>query len=212
MLLNSARKTVMAYDEEKLSAPSLCPLCESPLVARRGEMVCWHWAHHPKHHDKTKCPWHESEWHLQWKQAYLGFDGWEIEYPIEAAGNRFIADATSLKTGRVREFVHSLSNHYASKHMSLKMAGRDVLWIWDGDEFVSERHRCVSRGGISRLLKPRAWMYFEHIGGLVHFDSRLWRHWKDNVFYPCETDTTKELLRRFYEAEGTKKTAPGPAS
>src|SRR5262249_39193236 len=90
----------------------------------------------------------ETGWHLRWKAAYLTFPGWDIEVPVVVAGRSFRADAMNPGTGRVREFVHSLSDAYVAKHLALKAAGLDVVWRFDGEAFVRARRRAaVGPGG-----------------------------------------------------------------
>jgi hypothetical protein len=199
VLLNHERQTPRDWDD---AVPSLCPDCGAVLIARRGRILVWHWAHRarpgpPPGTDGCACE--ESSWHLLWKDVYHRFDGWEVEVPVELAGERFRLDAARLETGRVREFVHSLSERYLQKHLALKRSGLDVLWIFDGERFVAERRRGIRRGGFKHLLKPKARWLHARVGGLVHWDGALWREWKADCWYPVEGDTTAKLLASFSE-------------
>ena len=81
MLLNHARKTPRDWDD---AVPSLCPDCGAPLLARRGRVAIWHWAHRAAAAGgEGGCGATETQWHLLWKSVYLDFPGWEIEVPFE---------------------------------------------------------------------------------------------------------------------------------
>ncbi len=211
MILNHARMTPRNWDD---GVPSLCPDCQSRLLARRGRVNVWHWSHRADRTGQTPpgCSVSETEWHLSWKAAYLSFPGWEIELGIETDAGRFRIDAINVRTGRAREFVHSLSDSYVDKHLTLKECDLDILWIFDGDVFVADRRKSVARGGIKHLLKPKAkWLYAE-VGGLVHWDGLLWYEWRDDVWFVRETDTTEELLFRFDVASSREEGKPIPPS
>lgn len=200
MLLNHLRQTPDGWDD---AVSSLCPDCSSLLTPRRGPVVRWHWAHKAASHSSSHagCLTCETEWHLRWKAAYLSFDGWEVEWPVDCSGTSYRADAANPRTGRVREFVHSLSDRYVAKHLALQSSGYDVLWVFDGEEFSASRKKQVSRGGVKHLLKPRArWMH-GRIGGFVHWEDSLRKHWKNDVWFPAEGETVDRLLSLFGSAE-----------
>jgi len=198
MLLNHARKPVWDWD---LALPSSCPECNGPLLARRGDRVVWHWAHRPGPVARQRCGHEETDWHLKWKLAYLQLPGWEIEQPVEIAGKTYRLDATNMSTGRVREFVHSLSPSYAGKHRALAGSGYDILWLFDGQEFGSARWEICRGGGLRRLLKPRAADLLDEVGSaLAHFHDRLWRHWRHNVWYPLDSPVSARLLAAYARA------------
>ena len=166
---------------------SLCPLCDASLIARKGEVIVWHWAHHPRHHTRAQCPHEESPWHLKWKFAYLSFRGWEIEKPLVIEGKRYIVDAMNPHTGRVREFIHSLSPYYVQKHKALSAHGRfEVRWLIDGHRFCGRRQRELQNNGVKRLLIPRAFDLAQLLEGAVrvHWGAQIWRHWQRNIWYP----------------------------
>jgi len=184
MLFNHLHIPVWNY---KRGDASLCPLCSASLIARKGEIVVWHWAHHPRPHTRVSCAHEESPWHLKWKFAYLSFRGWEIEQPLVIDGKRYIVDAVNIRTGRIREFVHSLSPYYLAKHKALSTHSRfDVRWLIDGYRFVGRRQRELQNNGIKRLLIPRAFDLAEDLGEAVrvHWAGQLWRHWQRNIWYP----------------------------
>ncbi len=196
MLLNHQRKTPHSWDD---AMPSLCPDCHAELIPRRGRVLVWHWAHRVSAATgSVHCGGAgETLWHLLWKNTYRGFAGWDIEVPLTIAGKAYRLDAATLRRGKVREFVHSLSESYLAKHLALRDSGLDVLWIYDGARFVAERRREIRRGGVKHLLKPKARWLHGRVGGLVHWGGKLWHEWKHDCWYPLETDTTARLLLAF---------------
>lgn len=197
MILNHARQTPGQWDG---TSESRCPDCGAPLVAKRGEIIVWHWAHYPGTGERSSCPHEETTWHLTWKAAYQSLPGWEIEAPVQVGDKTFRADAMNRPTGRIREFVHSLSPHYAEKHLALKAAGLDVGWILDGHEFTSLRAKWCRGGGMKRLLKPRAYELHRSINVLVHYHGQLWHEWRSDVWFPRTGERAIEVLRRFNAA------------
>lgn len=83
-------------DELSRPLPGLhgrCPNCGYEVVSKCGSYVRWHWAHKAR----TMCdPWHESEteWHLNWKDAFPE-ECQEVIYYDESTGERHIADVST---------------------------------------------------------------------------------------------------------------------
>ncbi len=193
MLLNHNKIPVWKWDGQ---SESRCPDCNSELLARKGEYIIWHWAHYPR--TATKYCWtEESQWHLTMKKAYYGFKNWRIEVPVVVRNTKYRIDAVNSGTCQYREFVHTLSNKYAEKHKKLTTLNYNVLWIYDGSMFASRHRRAVWNGGIKRLLKPKARDVYSETGGLVHFNGKLWREWKYDVWYPLEGPASMEILNRY---------------
>jgi hypothetical protein len=161
-------------------------------------MVIWHWAHYPDSDRRTPCGHRETAWHLAWKSAYDRLAGWTVEQHIDG----FRADAANLHTRSLREFIHCLSPYYAIKHRLFAALDFDVRWIFDGDAFGSQRLRTLSRGGVSRLLTPRAYALHVELNRRcwVHRDGQLWKEWRDNVWYPRTDDAAARLLAAFDSA------------
>jgi hypothetical protein len=125
MLLNHERRRPHEWDD---ALPSLCPDCGSMLLAKRGPIVVWHWAHRAGvTPSASHCLYHETQWHLRWKAVYHAFPNWEIEVPITLDGIAYRADAANLSNGygSWREFVHTLTDAYIAKHLALE---NDVPW------------------------------------------------------------------------------------
>lgn len=216
MIFNAKRETVWSCADNN---DSFCPMCGDRLVAKHCRHVVSHWAHMPKEHGQLKCPHTESDWHLRIKLAYAQYEGWEIEVPVELSGRRFRIDAYNEEKQEVREFIHTLTPHYLEKQRCLRLAGINVRWILDGEEFHSKR-ACYTKDmvGIRRLLKPKSLSMAEyleqssdpqqpdvavHLTRLVSEQDRgLYRHWYHNVWYPLPTTgSVKQLLDRYEEID-----------
>jgi len=206
MLLNHLRQTVQNSDPD---VPSLCPDCKDPLIARRGDVMVWHWAH--KAGSSCGCGAGETKWHLAWKHGYNDFQQWSVEVPITIDGKMYRADAMNTETGKIREFVHSLSASYIQKHLDLKQAGYDVLWILDGDKFTSVKKKRVGKPDQSRMyqkfMKPTARDLCISLGDncMVHYRNKLFKHWKGGVWVEVASGTTRSLLERFNANDGGEK-------
>ena len=197
MIFNADRLPVWRWDG---TSESRCPECGHDLIAKRGDIVIWHWAHRPATAGRTSCPHEETAWHLQMKAAYLSFCSWEIEVPVEVNGQVYRADAMNRNTGRIREFIHSLSPHYIKKHRALGAAGFDVAWIMDGCRFASRKARIIGDDAY-QLLKPRAYRMAAELSALVHHGDSLWRQQTNtNRWRRCTGLASAEVLRRFTEA------------
>lgn len=197
MLLDHLRRRVESWDAlPEPRQPGHCPECGTLLVPRRGELVTWHWAHRPSPAARECLHAGESAWHLAMKARYAAFAGWEIERRITvqdpdpwAEGERLlILDAVNLRTGRVREFVHSLSPRYMRKHALLTQSGLEVRWILDGGEFISARAVWTRDGrGRRHYLKPRARDFAVRTGEAtwaMEPDGALFHHWRHGIWYP----------------------------
>lgn len=212
MLLNHDRLSVAAWDtQESTVRESLCPQCNRLLIAKRGELKIWHWAHKSQ---EQPCDYGagETEWHLRWKAAFVQL-GWFVERAYEVdhpdhLGKRFVFDAVKGH-GRtatdVYEFVHSLSESYVSKSRAVAADGINLTWILDGSMFVSP-HRLLLSDKISRryrkFLKPKALALAEQLSGkvFVHFGNRLWFQMALNTWYPVNATqlaTAEQLCSLF---------------
>src|SRR5262249_14312619 len=150
-LYNAQRNRVA---DSQQCEPSTCPDCQRSLFARRGDRVIWHWAHYARDGQRAApCGHIESAWHLQWKSAYDQLANWQVEANVEG----FRVDAVNFTTGSLREFIHSLSPYYRTKHRCLSRLSFDIRWIFDGAVFVSSRLRRRRDGAIAHLLKPLAY-------------------------------------------------------
>jgi hypothetical protein len=104
-----------------------------------------------------------------------------------------------LPKTNIREFVHSLSPTYIEKHQTFKLTGASILWIFDGNVFTWNGRKEVSgklsSKGYRHLLSPRAQDLHREIGGWVHFERRLWEHWKADIWYPARSGALELAIR-----------------
>ena len=120
--------------------------------------------------------------------------------PVVIEGMKFIVDAMNPKTGNIREFIHSLSPHYINKHRWLNASSYNIVWIMDGEQFVSKRwNYCSEKQGRKYFLKPIAFEFHKTVPVLVHWEDALWRCWKENVWFKCTGQASQEVLKRFNE-------------
>lgn len=199
MIHNHLGKAVWDYHYTD-NPESLCPICDGSLVGKRYvKRAVWHWPHKPKH--RADCPHYESHWHLIAKIAQSRLPGWVIEHPIQTTTKKYRVDAYNTKHSRIREFVHTVNPYYYQKHLVLrKERYSQVNWVFDGDLYVSLRSR-PAKEGKKNFLTPRAWELFEKIGGLVHYEGLLWKHWQKNIWFPYEHDDAKRFLDSFATVE-----------
>jgi hypothetical protein len=209
MLYNAQRQRVRDWRTGQIST---CPDCQRSLLARRGEVIIWHWAHFPTTTTpRAVCGHRETPWHLAWKTAYDDLPNWRVE----AALHGFRVDAANFRTRNLREFIHCLSPYYVAKHHVLAALNFDIRWIFDGTVFVSGRRRDVAHGGVFGLLTPRAQALHDGLGQRcwVHWEERLWKEWRDRVWYPRTDAAAARLLAEFQFAyEAYPKPATTPAS
>lgn len=140
----------------------------------------------------------ESFWHLDMKQRHIA-DGFDVEQRIDMPdGRSFRFDAyrtSNVHQRPIREFVHSLSASYVPKSNALhaENLSRFVIWIFDGNAFVSDRRKPIRGNGYKKLLKPAAWDIAHDLamnGQEVVLDwrggYRLWTKKLVNVWYPLD--------------------------
>ncbi|EKE08765.1 MAG: competence protein-like protein [uncultured bacterium] len=102
-----------------------CQCCNSPVVAKCGDLRVHHWAHKTK----LQCDpwWEESEWHRAWKEQFPK----EWQEIIHKAENdeKHIADVKTDQ-GFVIEFQHS---HLDPQERAAREAFyQNMVWVVDG--------------------------------------------------------------------------------
>ena len=118
--------------ERRLAAKGLkgaCPLCNSEVIAKCGEIVTHHWAHRSFDVCDT---WAEpmTDWHTRWQARFA------IEYREVIVGNH-IADV-KLRNGRVIEFQHSGIS--PAEIRDREDFYGDMVWVFDAtDAYDNER-------------------------------------------------------------------------
>lgn len=118
---------------------AICPLCQSEVISKCGDIYCHHWAHKSI---KDCDPWSESEseWHLNWKKV---FPKDYTEVTLVRNEKRHRADIVA-KDGTVIELQHSpISSEVIRERESFY---KDMIWIFDmSDESVLSRFTNLGR-------------------------------------------------------------------
>jgi hypothetical protein len=142
-----------------------CPTCGSPVHARCGTIVVWHWGHT----SGSDCdPWaeHITPWHLGW-QKKLEEHGALIEHVIDDGFDTHRADAYFRKGKQVVELQHSpLSTSEIEEREDFY---GNMVWVFDATEaFAQER----------LLIRPKP-------GKKYH--TFRWKHPRKTIAYAKKT-------------------------
>lgn len=112
--------------EATKGAKGSCPICNSELVAKCGEVKINHWAHK----GSRNCdPWWENEtdWHRAWKDKFPS-DWQEVVHSAEN-GEKHIADVKTANSW-VLEFQHSYLK--PDERRSRNAFYNKLVWVVDG--------------------------------------------------------------------------------
>jgi competence protein CoiA len=128
--------------------PATCPTCGSPVRAKTGQIVAWHWAHI---RDASCDPWSEpdSEWHRGW-QELAPPERREVVMPPHRAD-------VVTSTGWVIELQHSSISPEEIRERE-DFYGPRMLWVFDAREaYEAARLRLRRRDGYYsfRWMHPR---------------------------------------------------------
>lgn len=105
-----------------------CPLCDSEVIAKCGEINAWHWAHL-----RLDCdPWSEGEsaWHLGWKNLFP--EAWR-----EVVVGNHRADIRT-PGGLVIEFQKSALSTAQIQEREDCYSKPGLVWVWDATEAFTE--------------------------------------------------------------------------
>jgi hypothetical protein len=107
-------------------AKGSCPICNSELVAKCGEVKVNHWAHKG---NRNCDPWWENEtdWHRAWKNKFP-IDWQEVVHSAEN-GEKHIADVKTVNNW-VLEFQHSYLK--PDERRSRNAFYKKLVWVVDG--------------------------------------------------------------------------------
>lgn len=104
----------------------ICPVCNSVVIAKCGQLKAHHWAHETKQNCKNDRWETEGEWHRNWKNKF------PIEFQekiININDEKNIADIQTDK-GLIIEFQHS---HIDPKEQKAREnAYKNMIWVVDG--------------------------------------------------------------------------------
>lgn len=166
---------------ESTDTKAVCPTCEGEVIAKRGRIKVWHWAHVAI----DECDaWSESEseWHRSWKELLPDH---QVEVTIEkdwwGKRQKHRADIEATD-GTVIELQHSsISTDEIEERESFY--GR-MAWIFDlKDVWEAERFELEEHGNYSsfRWKHPR-----KHI---AHAEATCYLHFGNNQLF---------LLKKMY--------------
>jgi hypothetical protein len=105
-----------------------CPLCQEQLIAKCGEIVTWHWAHHAQ----FDCdPWSEpeSDWHADWKRLFQ-----PEQTEVTVGSHR----ADIITNGTVIELQHqSLAvSEIRERERFYRANVGAIVWVFDASSFT----------------------------------------------------------------------------
>ena len=145
-----------------------CPICNSELIAKCGELKINHWSHK----GKQNCdPWWENEtiWHRTWKDRFP--TEWQEIVHFDKNGEKHIAD---IKTpdGWAIEFQHSFLN--PDERRSRNAFYGKLIWIIDGTRRKRDKDQFLSqlKEGICFGAKAKIWRVNSH-------DCVLMQEWEN---------------------------------
>lgn len=104
----------------------ICPVCNTPVIAKCGTLKAHHWAHETKHNCRNDRWETEGPWHRNWKNCFP--ETWQ-EKIITVNGEKNIADIQTDQ-GLVVEFQHS---HITPEEQKAReTCYKDMIWVVDG--------------------------------------------------------------------------------
>lgn len=133
-----------------------CPICESELVARCGDVKIHHWAHKG---NRNCDPWWENEtdWHRSWKNNFP--IKWQEVVHFANNGEKHIADVKT-PNGWIIEFQHSYLNPDERRARN-NFYGK-LIWVVDGtrlkrdsEKFKKALNLSTQVGNIAQVRRVR---------------------------------------------------------
>jgi competence protein CoiA len=132
--------------EARKNAIGYCPICDSVLIPKCGEVKVKHWAHKGK---RTCDIWkeNETEWHRTWKNKYT--EEWQ-EFTMfdKRTGEKHTADVRTSH-GLVIEFQHSRID--PQERRSREDFYKNMVWVADGTRLKRDYPRFLK--GFNDLRK-----------------------------------------------------------
>ncbi len=131
---------------------AICPLCESELVAKCGDINVHHWAHKRQH----SCDhwWEiETEWHRKWKNRFPK-DWQEVIKLDEFTGEKHIADIFNAQLDLVIEFQNSPID--IREIQSREGFFKRMIWVVNAEKFQLSTFTLDKwNADIFRRIKPQ---------------------------------------------------------
>jgi competence protein CoiA len=127
-----------------------CPICDSELIAKCGELKIHHWAHKG---NRNCDPWWENEtdWHRNWKNKFPS--EWQEVVHYDKTGEKHIAD---IKTQNewVIEFQHSFLN--SEERRARNTFYGKIIWVVDGTRRKRDKVQLTKALNHGELISNRA--------------------------------------------------------
>jgi hypothetical protein len=176
--------------EAQQGLPGKCECCDSPVIAKCGEVKIWHWAHK----GKRMCdPWweNETEWHRGWKGQFP--QEWQEVIHLAENGGKHRADVKTDQ-GYVIEFQRSPIK--SEERQAREDFYKKIVWIVDGTRRSRDKDKFVDVWEESKPLDGKVevrklWGYFD--------ECALLRDWGGSnalVFFDFGEDILWGLLPR----------------
>ena len=177
-------KYALVKGERQEAQPDIsgtCPCCDSPVIAKCGEIRMHHWAH------RGMCdPWWEgeTEWHREWKGFFP--KEWQEVVHFAENGEKHIADVKTDQ-GYVVEFQHSYIK--PEEINSREDFYKKIIWIIDGKRRLRDKGKFMdiweqSHPTDRKVPARKIWEYFfdECAQKIVNdiMDPRMQLHMKDH--------------------------------
>ena len=171
--------------EATKGAKGFCPICDSELVARCGEVKVNHWAHK----GSRDCdPWweNETEWHRSWKEEFP--INWQEVTQLDNSGEKHRADVKT-KRGWVLEFQHSYLK--PEERRSRNAFYSKLVWIVDGTRRKTDKLQFEKAIKESTVKSDHPPLLLLRV--LFPEECRLLKEWHDsNVLVFFDFQETKE--------------------
>jgi competence protein CoiA len=153
--------------EATKAATGHCPICESELVARCGEVNVNHWAHKGNRNCDS---WSENEtaWHRSWKNCFP--IDWQEVVQFDEKGEKHIADVMT-PAGFVLEIQHSYLN--PEERRARNAFYKKLVWVVDGTR------RKTDIAQFQKAVEESTIVWKEPLIRRVHFpeEVRLLKEW-----------------------------------
>lgn len=114
----------------------ICPVCNTPVIAKCGNIKARHWAHETKQNCKNDRWETEGQWHRDWKNLFP--IEWQ-EQIVVVDNKKNVADIR-LPQGLVIEIQHSYITHEEQVFRE-KAYDNNMIWIVDGARLPSDLYR-----------------------------------------------------------------------
>lgn len=143
---------------------AICPACQAEVVAKCGNIYCWHWAHV----NTEECDsWSEGEtiWHRSWKEFFFPDE-------VEVVMGPHRADIRT-RAGRVIELQHSSISTEEIEERE-RFYGRGMVWVVDAEPFIGNLEFDLIEDGLPqwRFKETFRWKW----------ERKSWRAAKRPVF------------------------------